>query len=67
MLTCSPETAALLAQPEPTECRIEWAVPGCGTGHGEWFDILFLPVLKQTAAWHERYIGLRGTHWVLTR
>ena len=66
MLTCSPETGALLAQPEPTECRIEWAIPGWGTGHGEWHEIGCRHLLALSAAHQEADYG-PGTHWIITR
>ena len=66
MLTCSPETATLLAQPEPTECRIEWAIPGYGTGSGDWWPILARGILEDFMSGQIARYG-PGTHWIITR
>ena len=66
MLTCSPETAALLAQPEPTECRIEWAITPTMVGNGHWLDISYLPKMQDRVKRECLEFG-PGTHWVITR
>ncbi|MGB1390375.1 MAG: hypothetical protein ACPG61_15975 [Paracoccaceae bacterium] len=66
MIDCRPETAALLAQPEPTECRIEWAILGWGTGHGKWHGIEHQAFLEESVALRMDYYG-PGTHWIITR
>ena len=65
MLTCSPETAALLAQSESTECRIEWSI-GYGTGNGEWHPISERTALRTWIDDGNRRHG-PGTHWIMTR
>jgi len=65
MIDCRPETATLLARPEPTECRIEWAINN-GSGHGDWFPI---SQRRSLLTWvddgNSRYGP--GTHWIMTR
>ena len=66
MIDCRPETATLLARPEPTECRIEWAIDGHGAGNGDWCPISQRRSLLTWVDAGERDYG-PGTHWIMTR